>query len=170
MDPLSLLTTSEGEDEGKGKDLRKKQRMDEAGNAIVPKSNECDFCKKECTGNWNESCVIWRRTCCLGRECAPSGSSSVGPPNTLEIDKDATAVAPPEVIQYMLQLRLDNPDMAVIEAVRCPGGWTVECGDAEMRKRIVFEDKKSKTNGLDKGGVEMWGDVAKLQAPVSDLA
>ena len=153
MDPLSLLTTCEGEDEGKGKDLRKKQRMDEAGNAIVPNSNECDFCKKECTGNWNESCVIWRRTCCLGADCAPSGSSNVGPPNTLEID--TTSVPPPEIIQQMLQLRLDNPDMAAIEAVRLPwgGGWAVKCGERldNQEGHIVFEENKWKTNDLDKG-------------------
>ena len=156
MDPLSLLTTCEGEDEGKGKDLRKKQRMDEAGNAIVPNSNECDFCKKECTGNWDESYVIWRRTCCLGADCAPSGSSNVGPPNTLEID--TTSVPPPEIIQQMLQLRLDNPDMDAIEAVRCPfvpGGWAVRCGGRwyNQEGHIVFEDNKKewKTNDLDKG-------------------
>ena len=155
MDPWSLLghdTTCEGEDEGKGKDLRKKQRMDEAGNAIVPNSNEwyleCDFCKKECTGTWNESYTIWRRTCCLGMSRAPSGSSSVGPPNTL--DEDATtSMPPPEIIQHMLQLRLDNPHMAVIKAVRCPflpGRWAVAYGG-----HIEFEENKSKTNGLDKG-------------------
>ena len=153
MDPLSLLTC-ECEDEGKGKDMRKRQRMDEAVDANVPNSNECGFCKKECTGNWNESYVIWRRTCCLGAECAPSGSSSVEPPNTLEIDEDATtSVPPPEIIQRMLQLRLENPDMAVIEAVRFSGGWYVECqeGPNNQQGRIVFEENKSKTNGLDKG-------------------
>ena len=164
MDPWCLLerdTTCEGKDEGKGKgkDLRKKQRMDEAGDAIVPNSNEwyleCDFCKKECTGAWNESYTIWRRTCCLGMSRAPSGSSSVGPPNTL--DEDATtSMPPPEIIQHMFQLRLDNPHMSVIKAMRCPfapGGWAVACGGRldNQEGRIAFEENKSKTNGLDKG-------------------
>ena len=170
MDALTLLTC-ESEDEGKGKDMRKKQRMDEAGDAIVPNSNECEFCKKECTGFWNESYVIWRRTCCLGADCAPSGSSSVGPA------WDATtSVPPPYIIQHMLQKRLLNPDMDVIEAVPCqfgPSGWAVDCGghrevltadgqsvvrlevtaDGQwtVASNIVFEENKSKTLGLDKG-------------------
>ena len=58
---------------------------------------------------------------------------------------------PPEILQQMLEMRQDNPHLAVIKAVRCPflqGGWAVAC-----TKRIVFdfEENESKTNGLDKG-------------------
>ena len=54
---------------------------------------------------------------------------------------------PPEIMQYITELRKNNPNAAVIEAVRCEfvkGGWIVKFG----RGRIEIEEDASKSSGL----------------------
>ena len=57
------------------------------------------------------------------------------------------ATPPPEIMEYMRELRKNNPHAAVIEAVRCefvPGGWIVKF----RRGRIEIEEDASESRGL----------------------
>ena len=57
------------------------------------------------------------------------------------------ATPPPEIMEYMRELRKNNPDAAVIEAVHCEfvkGGWIVKFG----RGRIEIEENASESSGL----------------------
>ena len=57
------------------------------------------------------------------------------------------ATPPPEIMEYMRELRKNNPHAAVIEAVRCEfvkGGWIVKF----RRGRIEIEEDASKSSGL----------------------
>ena len=54
---------------------------------------------------------------------------------------------PPEIMQYITELRKNNPNAAVIEAVRCEfvkGGWIVKF----RRGRIEIEEDASESSGL----------------------
>ena len=58
------------------------------------------------------------------------------------------ATPPPEIMEYMRELRKNNPHAAVIEAVSCEfvkGGWIVKFG----RGRIEIEEDASESSALD---------------------
>ena len=92
-------------DDSSAGDQTKKKKGNKAASSSRAVVTKCDFCKKECTGAWNESYTIWRRTCCLGMSRAPSGSSSVGPlAEATEVAKD-----PPPPPADHSQKRKNNP-------------------------------------------------------------
>ena len=129
--PASPVGKDEGK--GKGKDLPNERYL------------ECDFCKKECTGAWNESYTIWRRTCCLGMSRAPSGSSSVEATEValewveaaeLAQDPPPPTRIPASIMKTVRDIRILNPHARDVRpvpyefgvdgwAVAGPGGFLV---------------------------------------------